>query len=413
MTQLGGDESVDEAVRAAVSGALAALDQRSVAAEMTARIEAGIPELRGDRAITDSLAASVVSNVETVMAAMLLGVSPAEVQPPLAAIEYPRRLAQRGLPVTALVRAYRLGQASMMEQMLVAVRGSDLPDEVRELAPEWLTRWSFEYSDTVIEQVIEAYDAERDRWSQGRFSAQVIRVRELLADDAAVDVDAASRTVGYPLHRQHVAVVAWSPEGAPSDEQVDLLAVLGRELAATGNAPLCVAADQSSAWGWVPISGTATQWVRDAAQRVVDRTDGARLALGTVGTGIDGFRRSHREAMAARSVVGGDAVIDAAAPAILLTAMVGADPTTAIAWARAVLGPLADDSESDLRLRETLAAHLGTGGSYKATAALLSMHPNSVKYRVQRAVARRGREIGDDRLDVEVALRVLSRVRAD
>ena len=34
------------------------------------------------------------------------------------------------------------------------------------------------------------------------------------------------------------------------------------------------------------------------------------------------------------------------------------------------------------------------------------MHPNSVKYRVPRAVARRGREIDADRLDVEVALLV-------
>ena len=34
----------------------------------------------------------------------------------------------------------------------------------------------------------------------------------------------------------------------------------------------------------------------------------------------------------------------------------------------------------------------------------LNLHFNSVKYRVGRAVARRGREIGSDRLDVELAL---------
>jgi hypothetical protein len=32
------------------------------------------------------------------------------------------------------------------------------------------------------------------------------------------------------------------------------------------------------------------------------------------------------------------------------------------------------------------------------------LHFNTVKYRVGRAVVRRGREIGSDRLDVEVAL---------
>jgi len=34
----------------------------------------------------------------------------------------------------------------------------------------------------------------------------------------------------------------------------------------------------------------------------------------------------------------------------------------------------------------------------------LNMHFNSVKYRVGRAVARRGRDIGSDRLEVELAL---------
>ena len=34
----------------------------------------------------------------------------------------------------------------------------------------------------------------------------------------------------------------------------------------------------------------------------------------------------------------------------------------------------------------------------------LNLHFDSVKYRVGRAVARRGRDIGSDRLDVELAL---------
>jgi DNA-binding PucR family transcriptional regulator len=41
----------------------------------------------------------------------------------------------------------------------------------------------------------------------------------------------------------------------------------------------------------------------------------------------------------------------------------------------------------------------------KLVAEELNLHFNSVKYRVARAVAWRGREIGGDRLDVELALR--------
>jgi DNA-binding PucR family transcriptional regulator len=57
-------------------------------------------------------------------------------------------------------------------------------------------------------------------------------------------------------------------------------------------------------------------------------------------------------------------------------------------------------------LRETLALFLRERGSYKATAEQLHLHVNSVKYRIQRAIQRRGRPIGDDRLDVELALLV-------
>jgi DNA-binding PucR family transcriptional regulator len=68
------------------------------------------------------------------------------------------------------------------------------------------------------------------------------------------------------------------------------------------------------------------------------------------------------------------------------------------------LGYLAADTENDARLRETLRVFLRCGSSYKQAAEELDLHFNSVKYRVGRAEARRGREIGPDRLDIELAL---------
>ena len=47
---------------------------------------------------------------------------------------------------------------------------------------------------------------------------------------------------------------------------------------------------------------------------------------------------------------------------------------------------------------------LACGSSYKVAAEELNLHFNSVKYRVGRAFARRGREICGDRLDVELSL---------
>ena len=87
-----------------------------------------------------------------------------------------------------------------------------------------------------------------------------------------------------------------------------------------------------------------------------------------------------------------------------MVARLGGDVADTREWVAAVLGDLAGDNENDARLRETLRMYLACGSSYKVAAEELNMHFNSVKYRVGRAVARRGREIGSDRLEVELAL---------
>ncbi|MGB3333446.1 MAG: helix-turn-helix domain-containing protein, partial [Mycobacterium sp.] len=92
-------------------------------------------------------------------------------------------------------------------------------------------------------------------------------------------------------------------------------------------------------------------------------------------------------------------------PGLSAAALLGGDNLPAArAWVGEVLGPLACATEADERLRETLRVFLRTGSSFKAAGEQLHFHVNTVKYRVQRAVERRGRPIADDRLDVEIAL---------
>lgn len=88
----------------------------------------------------------------------------------------------------------------------------------------------------------------------------------------------------------------------------------------------------------------------------------------------------------------------------MLAGLAGGDLDEARVWVHEVLGPLASPGAGDERLRETLRVFLRAGSSFKASAGELHLHFNSVKYRVARAVERRGRPIADDRLDVEVAL---------
>jgi DNA-binding PucR family transcriptional regulator len=173
---------------------------------------------------------------------------------------------------------------------------------------------------------------------------------------------------------------------------------------------LFIAADRVTGWAWVPLPVDAAP---DAVRRIREfanaRADAPWIAAGDPLPGVDGFRRSHRQALTARAVIAASglhppAVTAASDPGLVVAAQFCADLEQARAWVGDVLGPLASATDSDERMRETLREYLRTGSSFKATADELHLHVNSVKYRVQRAVERRGKAITDDRLDVEVAL---------
>jgi len=68
-----------------------------------------IPELRGDNLVEKLLGASIEENVATLLHVFEYGTAPDDVDAPAAAVEYAKRLAQRGVPIVALIRPYRVG----------------------------------------------------------------------------------------------------------------------------------------------------------------------------------------------------------------------------------------------------------------------------------------------------------------
>jgi DNA-binding PucR family transcriptional regulator len=280
---------------------------------------------------------------------------------------------------------------------------------------EDITGTLFDYIDWMSQQVVVVYEDERERWLENQNSLRALRVREILAGKKAVDVDAATTSIRYPLRWHHLALVMWYPElDAQGDELARLqrfVRELGETVAAAAN-PLFAAADQSCAWGWLPYRAAVADVVPKIRRFLPTRPDSPSLAIGTMAAGVEGFRRSHREAEQARGVAilrgrpntSPPTVIAADDPGLSIVARLGGDLHGTRDWVAAVLGDLAGDNENDARLRETLRVYLGCGCSYKTAAEELSLHFNSVKYRVGRAVARRGRDIGSDRLDVELAL---------
>ncbi|MFJ4653163.1 PucR family transcriptional regulator [Nocardia sp. NPDC088792] len=382
-----------------------------VSAAIRLALEEDIADLRGDPRTADLLGASVEANVDTLLHALRHDIPVDGIQAPSAAVEYARRLAQQGVPSNALVRAYRLGQRRMTEMVFAELHEMAIPAQDRVTAIERISAILFDYIDRITEQIVVIYDDERERWVENRNSLRTLRIRELLTTRKPVDADAASTAIRYPLRWHHVALVLWYP--AAEDDEIPRLQQFVRELAqalGTEAPALFVATEPACCWAWLPYRTDPADPARRIRAFAAARSGSPGIAIGPAGPGIDGFRTSHRHAERAQGVAlvrGLPEPIVAASDAGLSTAaLLGGDLAETRDWVREVLGNLASDTENDERLRETLRVFLRTGSSFKAAAGELDLHFNSVKYRVGRAIARRGRPITEDRLDVELALLV-------
>ena len=370
------------------------------------------PEMAGDGELLALLYDAVQSNLETFFPAIRHGIPIDGIAAPTAALEHARRMAQRGTNVEELVRAYWLGYQDFLKIILDEIRAAQLEAHLGLLVFAQISGSSFAYLDRVSHQVVNVYQAERDRWLAKQNQTRSLRVREVLDGDD-LDIDETSVLICYPLRRVHLALIVWCAEqedGGELDTMERFVADLSVALGARER-PLFVASDRITGWAWIPLPADAA--AGDAVGRIRDfvrlRADSPSLAVGNALTGLAGFRQSHGQAVAARAVALAAGapprrVTAANEPGLVVVAQFSSDLESARSWVGQVLGPLASNNDSDERLRETLAEFLRNRSSFKASAYELHIHVNSVKYRVQRALERRGRPIENDRIDVEVAL---------
>lgn len=368
-------------------------------------------EMAGDGELMALLYDAVQGNLEAFFPAIRHGIPIDRIEPPTAALEHARRLAQRGTEVDELVRAYRLGHQRVLKMILDEVRAAQLETAAGLHVFEEIAASSFTYIDRVSHQVVSAYQAERDRWLANRNQIRALRVREVL-DGGDLDVDETTDLIRYPLRRVHLALTVWCAEQADGNE-LDVMERFVTDLAAALGAqdrPLFVASDRITGWAWIPMTADAAEGVVARIREFVRlRADSPWLTVGNPLAGLAGFRQSHRQAVSARAVALAPGapprpVTAADEPGLVVAAQFSSDLDEARSWVCHILGPLASNTDSDERLRDTLRGFLRNSSSFKSSADELHLHVNSVKYRVQRAIERRGRPIEEDRIDVEVAL---------
>ncbi|MDX3691377.1 SpoIIE family protein phosphatase [Streptomyces europaeiscabiei] len=137
-------------------------------AEVEQCLRREMPELweRPDARVSDSVAEHVVA----VLSALRHGVDPGGIEVPASEVERVRRVARHGIPVSAVLRAFRLAQGILLDRLLEEMaRRTDDAALISE-ATRSLIATATGYVDRTSEQGVVAYEEERDRRLRWRLS---------------------------------------------------------------------------------------------------------------------------------------------------------------------------------------------------------------------------------------------------
>jgi hypothetical protein len=411
-----GPEAMTDGLEASVARHVAQVARvlRPAAAAFTAEIvdrcTREIPAIADDD--VQLLSDSVAENVTTALHIMQHGISVEHVQTAVVTTQYARYLARRGTPVHALIEAYQLGHNTMLTAALEQSITQAGDPQLRQAATHYLVALGSAFMNRVIDQVVEAYNAEREVAAGPTPDQCANDVQAVLDGDWAAVANIEDR-LGYRLRGAHVGLVLWclgQPDEGALAALNEMAAGLANRVSCEGTALVVRRDDTSSLAVWLPLDDARSPG-REVFQRALAEAKvDARIAVGSPARNLAGFRSTHRQAL--RIQVLGRAAGDLC-PAVVAAEDVGpaalmiSDGDPALSWAARTLGDLATDDARHRELRETFHAFLAAGGSYTTAAARLDVHKNTVVNRVRRAEALLGTATGS-RLDVELALALCS-----
>jgi hypothetical protein len=355
---------------------------------------------------------STRSNLGMIMAMLAEGTSPLVATPPREALAYARGFVRRGLGLEVLQRTYRTGQACLSRRWLSALH--DQVADADELTETFgfMNEWLFAWVDALECRLTEYYTREREQWMRGTMAMRAEEVRAIL-EGRSVDVASASAKLRYALDRTHVGFVVWAPDATPEPGDGNTLFASMESLAAEVS-KLLGGIDHLT----VPLGPHLACWTgfrgRPDCESLPERLPaaaaaGLSVAVGDVGEGIDGFRRTYVEAARVRRVV---ALTEPGVgvcrrfPPLALEALLTDDVEEARRFVQRELGALCDQSANACRLRGTLSTFLDENCSFRHAAQQLGVHENTIGYRVRRAEELLGHDVRSHQLELRTALRL-------
>lgn len=220
-------------------------------------------------------------------------------------------------------------------------------------------------------------------------------VEELLSGTDEEGALARAQALGYDLERRH-RVVVLEGRGRTQDEDAFFHGVR-RAARNTGVGIMQVA----RRGGVVVLCDADVSWERFRKAVLTELGGGrCRIGVGALCERPGDFPRSYREARLALKILDAAKGDDRAACyedlGVYQILCEAEDPAAVERFVRQWLGSLIDyDSRKPAELVPTLSQYLECGGSYDATAAALSVHRNTLKYRLQRIRDISGHDLGN------------------
>ena len=354
----------------------------------------------------DSTVASAETGLADIFDRIIGGADPGEYQLAPEAISYMQEIAREGHPVDVLFEIGNVGQSYILRNWLGFLYEGSRDQRLVLGAMGYCQQFTFAWIDRLCRQWKEIYLAECARSVDVSEALRAAAVRRILGGaDGAGGGEAVGREIRFDLDEPHRAFVLWCDRSGTDARNL---------LRRNANLVAGVLGDAEALlvpWGEQVIAG----WARDsgALPRAKLRAllasqpgPATRLAFGSVQAGVDGFRRSHDEALEARRVAG---ITPRPGPvheyrSVALTALATSDLTQARRFVTEELGPLAARDDATVRIAATVRVWFEEMGNTARAARRLGIHKNTVLYRVQRAEQLLGRPVSERPLELQLAL---------
>ncbi|MFY4723050.1 PucR family transcriptional regulator [Streptomyces sp. LaBMicrA B280] len=308
-----------------------------------------------------------------------------------------RDIVRRGLAEPAL-DSYRAGESVAVRvwtRIACSLTGDH--EELAELLDVSLRSIS-DFVDRTVAAVSARMNTELTELTSGTHAERRETVA-LLLDGAPMTRQRAEGRLGYPLDATHTAAVVWTDVPEAELRQLDRAADL---LAAAAGPAHLLSVMASDATRWVWLTGRPDT---DRVRAGLDRLPAVRVALGSPALGVNGFRRSHLDALTTQRMLARLASAQrlASHDEVELVALLSQDLERADRFVQRTLGDL-EHAPDDLT--DAVRAFLAEQCNASRAATRLFTHRNTLLRRLSRADRLLPRPLAEHPLDVAAALEI-------